>query len=413
VIRRAAIYAALLFTVGATHAAHAASGPLSVGVVVDAQDAPKIGPRLRAKVRSALADDAKLSVRSVELGVEPATGPLDLADAATIQSSRMFDELDLDDARTDAVKAIAGYEEHLPQLVQRDGNAKRLRDAHMLLAKINFFASNPDAAKEALRRAFVLDPKLAYSPSVFPMQMKRVVIEARLLFDTLGAGVINVRSEPPDAEIWLNGMKLPHRTPSRLDAEPGPNTVELRLPGYRAVRRSAEVVSSKGDPQIAITLERDDSPESRARAASVAIAEGRTPPDLDAIAGSLDVGALIFVHASMQANGTVLLIGGLHDAARGASDVRDERTANVTDLEASVDELVHALVARLEAPSPRVVVHVRHESGGASDFRHSKYFWWTVGAAGVVAVGVALGVGLGIAAHNAQVARETVLLGGN
>jgi hypothetical protein len=413
VIRRAAVFAALWFTAGVTQAAHAASGPLSVGVVVDAQDAPKIGPRLRSRARSALADDPRLSVRSVELGVEPATGPLDLADAAAIQSAHLFDELDLDDARTDAIKAIAGYEEHLPQLVQRDGNAKRLRDTHMLLAKINFFASNPDAAKEALRRAFVLDPKLTYTPTVFPMQMRRVVVEARLLFDTLGAGVINVRSEPPDAEIWLNGIKLPHRTPSKIDAEPGPNTVELRLPGYRAARRSAEVVSSKGDPQIAITLERDDSPEGRARAASVAIAAGKTPPDLDALAGALDVGALIFVHASMQANGSVLLIGGLHDAARGANDVRDERTANVADLETEVDELVHALVARLEAPAPLAVTRVRHQSGSSSDFRHSKYFWWTVGAAGVVAVGVALGVGLGIAAHNAQVARETVLLGGN
>jgi hypothetical protein len=411
VIRSAAVFAALLFTVGATRAARAASGPLSVGVVVDAQDAPRIGPRMRAKVRSTLADDPELRVRSLELGVEPATGPLELADAAALQSAHLFDELDLDDARVDAGKAIAAYEEHLPQLIQRDGNAKHLRDTQILLAKINFFASNPEASKEALRRAFVLDPKLVYAASVFPIQMRRVVVEARLLFDTLGAGVINVRSEPPGAEIWLNGMKLPHRTPSRLDAEPGPNTIELRLAGYRSVRRSAEVVSSKGDPQIAVTLERDDSPAGRARAATVAIASGQTPPDLDALAASLEVGSLIFVHAAMQSNDKVLLTGGLHDAARGAGDLREERSAEVGELEAAVDDLVHALVTRLK--SPRRIVQVKPRSAGASDSHHSKVFWWAVGAAGVVAVGVALGVGLGIAAHNALVARETVLLGGN
>src|SRR5260370_42322929 len=50
-----------------------------------------------------------------------------------------------------------------------------------------------------------------------------------------------VTSEPPGADVFLNGDKQPSQTPLSLPLKPGKYNIVLRLPGYEAYSGSVQV----------------------------------------------------------------------------------------------------------------------------------------------------------------------------
>ena len=58
-------------------------------------------------------------------------------------------------------------------------------------------------------------------------------------------GVLEVRTRPKGAGIWLGEMQAPSRTPAKLAVAPGSYKITLRLPGYKPITRSVTIEKGK------------------------------------------------------------------------------------------------------------------------------------------------------------------------
>src|SRR5262249_33432014 len=113
---------------------------------------------------------------------------LTAADEALAGARQAYQEMDLDRAKQLLQTGLKTYQRHLPTLAARPDWLVPMRDGFIELAKVRFFEGNETGARDALRYVFALDRSVRWNKSLFPVQMKKVVVEARLLFDTLGTG---------------------------------------------------------------------------------------------------------------------------------------------------------------------------------------------------------------------------------
>jgi hypothetical protein len=58
-------------------------------------------------------------------------------------------------------------------------------------------------------------------------------------------GVLEVRTRPRGAGIWLGEVQAPSRTPAKLAVAPGSYKLTLRLPGYKPITRSVTIEKGK------------------------------------------------------------------------------------------------------------------------------------------------------------------------
>ncbi len=58
-------------------------------------------------------------------------------------------------------------------------------------------------------------------------------------------GILEVRTRPRGAEIWLGDAQSPIRTPMKVGVTPGNYTMVLRLPGYKPVTRTVQIERGK------------------------------------------------------------------------------------------------------------------------------------------------------------------------
>jgi hypothetical protein len=73
--------------------------------------------------------------------------------------------------------------------------------------------------------------------------------------DSSGRGVLDVRTKPKGAEVWIDGVLLPRKTPTRTPMQPGTYHVTLRKEGFKPLEKT--VVIQKGEPlQVDETLEK-------------------------------------------------------------------------------------------------------------------------------------------------------------
>jgi len=349
------------------------------------------------------------------------------ADHALADARQAYDAMELDKAKALLETALKAYQQHLPELATRSESIAPMRDGFILLANVRFFEGNADGAKDALRYVFALDGTVRYKQGLFPPQMKKLVVEARLLYETLGNGRLTIDSDPQGASVWLNGAKLPDRTPSQpIDAPNGPNFISFARRGW-APMTQAFVVSGGGEESHALaTLSRPPhnplAPIDRARAV---VDDTPTPPSLKEACAGLGVDMLVLVKTA-RAGGSddgepQILTAYLYDARAGRIINRLEMKVE-GDLPATARVLARELThgVRLDgvwAP-PRVAQKPKWNQRLWSDvkddwgrFHHWKGFWYVVGGVGVaVVVGTVVGVTV---SHQHQVAADTLLLGGN
>src|SRR5207302_262545 len=123
---------------------------------------------------------------------------------------------------------------------------------------VRFFDGNNDGAREALRHVFIFDPKLDYTPKLFPPQMRKTVIEGRLLFDALGSGKLTISSEPPGALVYVNGAARGTTPCTVIDVNPGPNYVTVVRRGFAPSSTVVEIAGGGEEAKSEITLARYD-----------------------------------------------------------------------------------------------------------------------------------------------------------
>ena len=349
------------------------------------------------------------------------------ADKALADAKQAYADMDLDKAKPLLETALKAYQKYLPELAARPDSITPMRDGFIELANVRFFEGNQDGARDALRYVFALDGSVRWNKATFPQQMKKLVVEARLLYDTLGSGRLVIDSDPQGASVWLNGLKLPDRTPTQpIDAPNGPNFISYARRGWAPMTQAFVVDGGGADSHALATLSRHPhnplAPIDRARAA---IDDSPTPPSLKEACAQLGVDMLVVVRTSRTGERddeqTQLVTAYLYDARAARVINRIEKKVE-GDLPATARVLAGELFRGMrldgvwappKAPS-RPKWHQRLWSEAKVDwgrFRGWKGFWYVVGGvAGAAVIGAVVG---GTVSHQRSIAADTILLGGN
>ena len=386
---------------------------------------------IEAAMGEVLAADARLRFTPLAAIVTPsdlAFAALAEADKALAAAKQAYADMDLEKAKPLIETALKTYQKFMPEMAARPDGITPMRDGFLELANVRFFEGNQDGARDALRYVFVLDGSIRYKKELFPLQMKKLVVEARLLYETLGTGRLVIDSDPQGAIVWLNGIKLPDRTPTQpIDAPNGPNFLSYARRGYAPMTQAFAVAGSGEESRALATLARPSknplAPIDRARAK---VDDSPVVPSLKEGCAQLGVDMIVLVRTSRAGERDdeqpEILTAYLYDARAGRVINRLEMKVE-GDLPATARVMARELLhgARLDGvwEPPRVAQKPKWNQrlwAGAKDdwgrFRHWKGFWYVVGGvAGAVVVGAVVGGAVG--AHQRSVASDIILLGGN
>jgi hypothetical protein len=407
---------AAALTLGAGVARAAGPPPKVLAHVFHSGVPVRVAEEVESGLRLALGATQDLTLLPAWRRPEPARGGADLgqADGALAEAETQFGRMELDKAARLTEEAIDVYRREVVSLAARPSGTQPLRDAFIELAKIRYFDGNNDGARDALRYAFVLDPALKFTPKVFPQQMRKTVLDARGLFETLGEAGLIVKSEPAGAAVYVNGARRAEPTPTpTLTVRAGPNYVTVELPGHQATTELVEV-GFRETLTVTRTLIADERASDPLAEAGARFAAADLDRPLRRAAERLGADVLLLVRASGTSTGGVHLEGLCYDARAGRVLGRGERTAEDRWLEGEAQGLAAELAAPLQ-PRQKVAEAPARQSRWQR-FRRSRAFWWVVGgAAGALALGVSVGVGVGVAESRAAelaAARRVVLIGG-
>jgi hypothetical protein len=419
----------------AVHTVHAQGRPRITVHAFEEDDgptAPADAEALANAVGDAVSADARVSFTSLRDLLQPPDGgrALRAADLQVVDAEKAFAAMELDQAKKLLEQAIDVYRAQITELAARGGGQASallpLRDAWLKLAKTRYFDGDPDGAGDALRYAFVLDPRLGYSKALFPPTMKKAVVEAKLLFETLGPGKLAIDSDPPGATVFVNGARLSAPTPTEApELPPGPSYVTFERHGYQSI---TVVVENKGEgetTQVLQSLSRwPKNPLGALDRDRRQIYESVTPPHAGAAARLLGVDLIVLARAA-SADGAdgrrlaLVLYDARFDRVLGRVIVSAREAQLFERARALVPELLskrrpELSVAAASAPPPpsgwdRFYARTKTDLGR---FYHWKYFWYVVGGvAGAVVLGSA--VGGGVAWQRQQAADAVVLFGGH
>jgi hypothetical protein len=398
----------------------------------DEDSAAVLATQVEAAISQELAGDERVKFISKAELLTPTSEQPRLLGEADLQSVDADDALaqgDVEKAKQLLEKALKTYQGNLPRLAERGGGLDPFRDAWLKMARARFFDGDQKGAREALRFAFVLDPSIKWDPRKFPAAMKKVIVESRLLFDTLGSGTLNIDSDPPGATVYLNGKKLGKPTPlEAVPAPPGPNYISYERRDWLPVSAIFEVAGGGESASAVRSLEhfpgRPLQPLLRAQKQldhGAGASAYRGPPMLKDGAEKMNVDMLVLVRLEREDAG-LKLIGYLYDARTDLILKRLEKLAPENDLAPPSGELAKELTSgvRLDGEVEKVVPPRRPSAGERlsarmKEFRQSKAFWPVIGGVvGAIVVGTVVGVGIGVGGqhHGLSPGEQVVLIGG-
>ncbi len=313
------------------------------------------------------------------------------------------------------------------RVAQPDG-LKPIHDILTRLARTRYLDADQRGARDALRQLYALRGSLA--PTSFPPQMKKLVVESRLLFETLGQGSLTIESDPPGAEVYLDGVRQAGRTPLEIkELIPGTHLVSFQRRGYQPSTTMTEVRGNGEASQLFFTLERYPknplAPLDRVRQ-RLEVAEGEpTPTELQEGATNFGVDVLFLVRLQKREDeGGVLqpyLLGYGYDKRVDRIVVRIEKPATEVTLVEVARTLAQELVAEISAdgkyapPKPGKKKKKGKQPSDGTPFWKKKEFWYIVGGtAGGIVLFTSIGIGVGVTQANdrRRVAIDTAILGG-
>jgi hypothetical protein len=405
----------------------AASPPRVTAYAYDEESTVALADTVESAVSEELSADQRLKFLALHDLLEPpeiAPRSLGAADLDAVDADDAIGTGDTDKAKQLLEHALTTYQKYLPELASRGGGLLPFRDAWLKLAKARFLDGDQKGARDAMRFVFVLDPTVKWDPKAFPPAMKKVVVESRLLYDTLGTGSLAIDSDPPGATVFLNGIKLDKVTP--LDGVPapaGPNYISFVRRGWQPASAVFEVAGGGEQATAVRQLEHyAGRPLQSINRARLELEKNPSPPTLKDGAGKLGVDMLVLVRLEKLDAGTKL-VAYLYDARPNKILKRAEKQA-ATDEEmgAAARELAHEIMSGvplsgvvLAPPVPKGPSLSERMAANWKKFRHSKAFWGVVGGViGVVVVGAAVGIGVGVGSQPKGLTpgEQVVLIGG-
>jgi hypothetical protein len=343
------------------------------------------------------------SLDSVLLDTTAADQALADADANLATARAKLQDLDLAEAGKLLKAAVATYEREMYRLSTRAKPVAALVNAYRLLTATRYIDGDTEGARDALRRARILDPDLAYDNTLFPPKMRRIFTEVKLLQDELGKGAIYVTSDPPGAEVLVNGAPAgvaPVKVPG-LAA--GPNYVTLVLTGFVPTTVTVEVVGGE-EKRVEQALKRfDDDPAPLVERTRASLGEPTMSSGMRELARR--VRADLMVLAFVREDGdTVNVSLYLYDARFGKLVRQVRKSVLRAELEASVPAMLKELdpggaaagVIEIVKPPPKRPNRIWTL---ALKYRHWKYFWHSVAIAGALVL-TSIVVGVAVSAQD-------------
>jgi hypothetical protein len=309
-------------------------------------------------------------------------------------------------------EAALVYTKNLPLLGSDPRGLIRLRDAWIRVAASRFLDGNVDGARDALRRVFVYDPKASYTPTLFPPQMKKAVVETQLLGDALGTGKLSVSTTPPGARVYLNGALKGTSPLSFEEVHAGPNLVTAVLEGYERAEAEVEAqgAGDSASTELALSPVGVD-PLLSFQSARSQLGLGIEPAPLVDLSQRLGADLIIAVRGAETGAGRTLTAF-LYDARSRQLLKKSVKSAAPDHLGDAAMQLAWDVLkgARLDGkfeapPPPESVVKKK-----LREFRAWPHFWPVVGgAAGAVVLAGAITIGVVVAERNTWTAADTVI----
>ena len=195
----------------------------------------ELGDELRKNKRLEMKD---LDVRLAEFAQEMPLDQVDLARAALQEGKQSIFKLDLDAALNQLADAVDQLIAVLPYIKKQE-----LADAMSLLAVAQHQKSGPKVALSTLRRLFVWRPTYQPNPAEVPPAVMESVDLAKQQVSALGRGTVNVTSEPPGAQVFVDGEFAGVTPVSVPDLALGEHFVTYKKLGYKRGLRIAQVTS--------------------------------------------------------------------------------------------------------------------------------------------------------------------------
>lgn len=397
-----AVVVAGLFVVQGVHAAPPAPAPAGPPPRLVAHTFAHAGAFASARaftrgLEAALTKDPRVAYVPLEaVLLDSAADDKALADAdAKVGAARAkIEELDLAEATKLIKAALAGYEKLLYRLAARPKPIETLVDTYKLLAAARFIDGDQEGARDALRRARVLDPELVFDAKLFPPKMRRVFTEVKLLQDELGKGAIAVTSDPPGAEVLVNGVSAgisPLKVPGLAS---GLNYVTLLQPGFLPTTTSVEVVGGE-EKKVDQALGRfDDDPAPLLERTRASLGEVTVSSGMRDLGRRLKADLLLFAFIREDRDNVNLSLY-LYDTRSG----KLVRTVKKTVARAEVEATATAMATEVDPGTPAADLTLKPVKRPnlvwtyAVKFRRWKYFWPTVAVTGaLVLTAIILGV---------------------
>jgi hypothetical protein len=403
--RNLALIIAVLFLAQAVQAAPPAPPPSSVRLAVHVYGDGGAVAAARAVQRglvTTLGKDARVATSTVESHLaDPAADDRAVADAdgKVRDAKQKLDELDLAEATKLLKAALTTYEKYLHRLAQKPQPVAPIVQALTLLAAARFIDGDTEGAREALRRAKSLDPDLAYDAKLFPPKMRRIFTEVKLLLDELGKGSLAVQSDPPGAEVLLNGKPVGLAPVAIPSCGSGANYLTFLAPGFVPTTVQVEVTGGE-EKKIEQALGRyDDDPVPLLERTRVSTGEPTASAAMRDLARRAQADLLLVASVGEVPPDGARLSLYLYDLRSGRLAKQVKRSTTMAELDAAaaaaVAELDPGLVAVNPAPpddgqaakQPNIVVR------SAKKWRRWKYFWHSVAViGGVVLAGTIVGI---------------------
>jgi len=300
------------------------------------------------------------------------------AAALLVKSSRAhLRQLELTKALAAALKAQRLYTRFLHHLVAKQGSAKALVDTQVVVATIEYLNGAESKASNALVRAFVLDPKLSYTPKRFPPQLQELVMQEKALFSNAGQGAAKNTVDGP-GQLYVNGVKAAPAPMVIRKLPVGPNVATVVAPGAKPVVKIIDIKPNK-TTEVAVSLgggaSRVRGPFAGSRSE---VGESRPGKLLTAAAKRVNADALVLVLPRVADTGTRLTLY-VYDMRSKTQAGRGEATGTADALGPKAAKSGEE-VMRSARWRPAVALVSTTVPLWKRVYRY-KYFWHAVGAA--------------------------------
>lgn len=391
---------ALVLTGCVATAAHAAPATERVRVTVLLLPASSLSAkdisRLSRELQSALQTNARLEVRDADSLLADFAGevPRQAVAAATEVAERGFQQLregQAEAAASSLAEAVDQLSVVLP-FIKKELLANAMLGHGIALAQDGRLR----VARTALRRLFVWRPQHQYDVAQFPAEHIPLVEQERAAVEKLARGSLNIETEPPGAQVYVDGRFVGVSPTVALGLTVGDHFVTLKKSGFIRAGGRAEV-SQHEQRSYTQALTRSE----KYLLLQQAIAQARTQLGAAKVPTPVaDAGRVLFVRQIIFAE-LRPLPGRLLDVRAYLYDLRSGLRLNQVQLQlASRDQRAVATLARLlyanvrydgtieappEAPPPR---------RAAKAPLHRRWWFWTAVGAGAAAVATAIAIPL-------------------